>query len=48
MVKYSERAQDKVHKTLHEEKERRLKSVKKVAGRKHAINIGLSETVRTS
>lgn len=46
MAKYSEKAQDKVHKALHEEKEGTLKSDrsgKKVASRKQTIAIGLSE-----
>lgn len=46
MAKYSEKAQDKVHKALHEEKEGTLKSGssgKKVTSRKQAIAIGLSE-----
>ncbi|WP_190295350.1 DUF6496 domain-containing protein [Mucilaginibacter rubeus] len=45
MAKYSEKAQDKVHKALHEEKEGTLKSGngKKVTTRKQAIAIGLSE-----
>jgi len=46
MAKYSEKAQDKVHEALHEEKEGTLKSGKsgkKVTSRKQAIAIGLSE-----
>jgi hypothetical protein len=45
MAKNSEKANDKVHKALHEEKEGTLKSGsgKKVASRKQAIAIGLSE-----
>ena len=45
MAKYSEKAHDKVHKALHEEKEGTLKSGsgKKVTSRKQAIAIGLSE-----
>ena len=46
MAKYSEKAEDKVHKALHEEKEGILKSGssgKKVTSRKQAIAIGLSE-----
>lgn len=45
MAKYSERAQEKVHTALHEEKEGKLKSGsgKKVTSRKQAIAIGLSE-----
>jgi len=45
MAKYSEKAQDKVHKALHEEKEGTLKSGsgKKVTSKKQAIAIGLSE-----
>ncbi|PTR00099.1 hypothetical protein C8P68_102931 [Mucilaginibacter yixingensis] len=46
MAKYSEKAQDKVHQALHEEKEGTLKSGrsgKKVTSRKQAIAIGLSE-----
>ncbi|WP_167443299.1 DUF6496 domain-containing protein [Mucilaginibacter endophyticus] len=45
MTKYSEKAQDKVHKALHEEKEGTLKSGsgKKVTSKKQAIAIGLSE-----
>ncbi len=45
MAKYSEKAQEKVHKALHEEKEGKLKSGSgaKVTSRKQAIAIGLSE-----
>ncbi len=45
MSKYSAKAQQKVHKALHEEKEGTLKSGsgKKVTSRKQAIAIGLSE-----
>lgn len=45
MSRYSEKATDKVHKALHEEKEGTLKSGsgKKVTSRKQAIAIGLSE-----
>ncbi|MEO3407611.1 DUF6496 domain-containing protein [Mucilaginibacter sp. CAU 1740] len=45
MAKYSEKAQDKVHKALHEEKEGTLKSGsgEKVTSKKQAIAIGLSE-----
>ena len=46
MAKYSDKAQDKVHKALHEEKEGTLKSGssgKKVTSKKQAIAIGLSE-----
>jgi hypothetical protein len=45
MAKNSEKANDKVHKALHEEKEGTLKSGsgKKVTSRKQAIAIGLSE-----
>ena len=46
MAKYSEKAQDKVHKALHEEKEGTLKSGhsgKKVTSKKQAVAIGLSE-----
>lgn len=47
--KYSAKAQDKVHKTMEEYKEGKLKSGsgKKVKSRKQAIAIGLSEA-RTS
>jgi hypothetical protein len=45
MVKYSEKAQEKVEKTMHEMKEGKLKSGsgKKVTDKKQAIAIGLSE-----
>ena len=45
MAKYSEKAQNKVHTALHEEKEGTLKTGtgKKVTSRKQAIAIGLSE-----
>lgn len=45
MAKNSAKANDKVHKALHEEKEGKLKSGsgKKVTSRKQAIAIGLSE-----
>lgn len=45
MAKYSEKAQDKVHKAMHEEKEGTLKtgSGKKVTSKKQAVAIGLSE-----
>lgn len=45
MTKYSEKAHDKVHKALHEQKEGALKSGsgKKVTSRKQAVAIGLSE-----
>jgi hypothetical protein len=45
MAKYSEKAQDEVHKALHEEKEGKLKSGsgKKVTSKKQAVAIGLSE-----
>ena len=45
MAKYSEKAEEKVHKALHEEKEGTLKSGNgtKVTSRKQAIAIGLSE-----
>jgi hypothetical protein len=46
MAKYPEKAQDKVHKALHEEKEGTLKSGrsgKKVTSKKQAVAIGLSE-----
>ena len=45
MAKYSAKAQEKVRKTLHEEKEGTLKSGsgKKVTSRKQALAIGLSE-----
>jgi len=45
MTKYSEKASDKVEKTMHEMKEGTLKSGsgKKVTSRKQAVAIGLSE-----
>ena len=45
MAKYSEKAQEKVHKTMHEMKEGKLKSgsEKKVTSKKQAVAIGLSE-----
>jgi len=45
MAKYSEKAQDKVHAALHEEKKGTLKSGsgKKVTSTKQAVAIGLSE-----
>ncbi|WP_187774895.1 DUF6496 domain-containing protein [Pedobacter sp. BS3] len=45
MAKYSEKAQEKVHKTMHEMKEGKLKSGsgKKVTSKKQAVAIGLSE-----
>jgi hypothetical protein len=45
LTKNSKKANDKVHKALHEEKEGALKSGngKKVTNRKQAIAIGLSE-----
>ncbi len=45
MAKYSEKAEEKVHKTMHEMKEGELKSGsgKKVTSKKQAIAIGLSE-----
>jgi hypothetical protein len=46
MAKYSQKAEDKVKRALHEEKEGTLKSGrsgKKVTSRKQAIAIGLSE-----
>ena len=45
MAKYSEKAAEKVEKTMHEMKEGKLKSGsgKKVSSRKQAIAIGLSE-----
>jgi hypothetical protein len=45
MVKYSEKAQEKVHEAMHEMKEGELKSGsgKKVTSKKQAIAIGLSE-----
>lgn len=46
MAKYSQKAQDKVERAMHEKKEGTLKSGrsgKKVTSRKQAIAIGLSE-----
>lgn len=45
MAKYSERAGEKVEKTMHEMKEGKLKSGsgKKVTSKKQAVAIGLSE-----
>ena len=46
MAKYGNKASEKVHEALHEEKEGKLKSGrsgKKVTSRKQAIAIGLSE-----
>ncbi|MEP6613068.1 MAG: DUF6496 domain-containing protein [Mucilaginibacter sp.] len=45
MAKYSEKAGEKVEKTMHEMKEGKLKSSsgKKVTSKKQAIAIGLSE-----
>ena len=45
MAKNSAKAQDKVHKAVHEEKEGTLKtgSGKKVTSKKQAVAIGLSE-----
>jgi hypothetical protein len=45
MVKYSEKASEKVGETLHEMKEGKLKSGsgKKVTSKKQAVAIGLSE-----
>jgi hypothetical protein len=44
-IKYSEKAQDKVGKVMHEFKEGKLKSSsgKKVTSRKQAVAIGISE-----
>ncbi len=49
MPKYGEKAQEKVHKAMHERKHGELKSGrsgKKVTSRKQAIAIGLSEARR--
>jgi hypothetical protein len=49
MAKYGEKASEKVHKALHEEKSGKLKSGgsgKTVKSRKQAIAIGLSEARR--
>ena len=46
MAKYSKKAQEKVHESLHEMEQGKLKSGKsgkKVTSRKQAIAIGLSE-----
>lgn len=45
MNKYGDKAQEKVHKTMHEMKEGKLKSGsgKKVTSKKQAVAIGLSE-----
>lgn len=45
MPKYGEKAQEKVHKTMHEMKKGTLKSGsgKKVTSKKQAVAIGLSE-----
>ena len=45
MAKYSKKAEDKVHKVMHEYKEGHLKSSsgRKVTSRKQAIAIGISE-----
>jgi hypothetical protein len=45
MAKYSQKAQDKVEKTMHEMKKGKLKSGsgKKVTSKKQAVAIGLSE-----
>jgi len=45
MAQYGKKAQQKVHKAMHEKKEGKLKSGsgKKVTSRKQAIAIGLSE-----
>jgi hypothetical protein len=45
VAKYSEKAQEKVHDTMHELKEGKLKSGsgKKVTSKKQAVAIGLSE-----
>ena len=50
MAKYGDKASEKVHEALHEEKEGKLKSGrsgKKVTSRKQAIAIGLSEARRS-
>lgn len=49
MAKYGTKASEKVHKTMHEMKEGKLRSGrsgKKVTSRKQAIAIGLSEARR--
>ena len=45
MAKYSEKAQEKVHETMREIKEGKLKSGsgKKVTSKKQAVAVGLSE-----
>jgi hypothetical protein len=43
MAKYSEKSQEKVHESMHEMKEGKLKSGKKVTSKKQAVAIGLSE-----
>jgi len=45
MAKYSKKAEDKIHKVMHEYKEGHLKSSsgRKVTSRKQAIAIGISE-----
>lgn len=45
MAKYSEKADDKIEKSMHEMKEGKLKSgsSKKVTSKKQAVAIGLSE-----
>lgn len=45
MTKYGQKAQDKVHKAMHEFKQGKLKSSTghKVTSRKQAVAIGLSE-----
>ncbi len=45
MAKYSKKAQEKVHETMHEMKEGKLKTSrgKKVTNPKQAVAIGLSE-----
>jgi hypothetical protein len=50
MAKYSEKAGEKVEKTMHEMKEGKLKSGsgKKVTSKKQAIAIGLSEARKES
>jgi hypothetical protein len=50
MAKYSEKAGDKVEKTMHEMKEGKLKSGsgKKVTSKKQAVAIGLSEARKES
>jgi hypothetical protein len=50
MAKYSEKAGEKVEKTMHEMKEGKLKSGsgKKVTSKKQAVAIGLSEARKES